>query len=60
VRNDGWRLDPPAFSGRSVIAKSSPPYMDWVTQELDQRVQGFAFYPLPDGYSLPGYCCGRG
>jgi hypothetical protein len=54
VRNDGQRLDPLASSGRPVLAKAGPPYVHWVTQELDQVVQGFALHLLPDGYLVAG------
>lgn len=54
VRNDGQRLDPPACSGRPVLAKAEPPYRHWVRQELDQVVQGFALHRLPDGYLIAG------
>jgi hypothetical protein len=54
VRNEGQRLDPPACSGRVVLARAQPPYVRWAARELDQVLQGFALHRLPEGYLVAG------
>lgn len=54
VRNDGRRLDPPASSGRPVLARAKAPYTSWHTMELDQVLQGFALHRLEEGYLIAG------
>jgi hypothetical protein len=54
VRNDGHRLDPPAFNGLPVLAQSAPPYTEWTARELDCSIRGFALHRLPGGYLIVG------